>query len=432
MNKYKDMSYTIRKDGRLMKKVSINGSPKYLYSTEPADLYKQYIDVKYKTNNGITIDNNSITFGQYAKRWYELNCTTKEIATQDSIKNRIKHLNEYIENVKIKNLKPYHIQEIVTEMTKKGYTDLTKRTLAECKRILNDAVINDVIYKNVAVGIVAPKFQKNERKPLTQDEDEKVLNLALNHKYGLFILTIRYCGLRPEEAVPLTINDIDVDNQKFVINKAVSLARNQPVTKTTKTLKNRRVPIPNFLFELIKKRLDYCKENRIKYIFTKETDNQALLTKQALKTHLQTFLNDLNCDKKNFKYLKKQLRQLQSKGKTEIEIDTKRIQELNYKSDKKKVKLEIKYLQELIQAYEENELIIFTYYQLRHSYCTMLYYAGIKIKKAQELMGDSSADVIYNIYTHLDEERENADELINDYISKNIVKSCQNSCQEEK
>ena len=40
--------------------------------------------------------------------------------------------------------------------------------------------------------------------------------------------------------------------------------------------------------------------------------------------------------------------------------------------------------------------------------------------------------MVYNIYTHLDEERENADELINDYISKNITKSCQNSCQSQK
>ncbi len=64
--------------------------------------------------------------------------------------------------------------------------------------------------------------------------------------------------------------------------------------------------------------------------------------------------------------------------------------------------------------------IKFTYHQLRHSYCTMLYYANIKIKKAQELMGHSSADMVYNIYTHLDETRENARQQINDYIDKTL------------
>ena len=32
----------------------------------------------------------------------------------------------------------------------------------------------------------------------------------------------------------------------------------------------------------------------------------------------------------------------------------------------------------------------------------MLYYAGIGIKEAQELMGHSSADMVYDVYTHLD------------------------------
>jgi integrase len=372
MPKYKDMNYTVRKDGRLMKKVTINSKPIYIYSNEPSDLYNQYIDLKYKGNNGILIDNNNITFKQYAEKWFEINCSLREIATQDSIKNRINHLNEYIGNIKLKNLKNHHIKEIVTDLSKKGYTDLTKRSLAECKRILNDAVINDVISKNVALGINSPKFPKTERKPLTQSEDLKVFNLALTHKYGLFILLLRYCGLRPEEAVALTIRDIDLSNKRLNINKAVSLARNQPVKKPTKNLKNRKVPIPDFLIQLLSERLAYCSENKIEYVFTKETNKYAMLTKQALKTHLDSFLTALNKNIEN-----------------------------------------------------EDDKIKFSYYQLRHSYCTMLYYAGVKIKKAQELMGHSSADMVYDVYTHLDEERENADKLINDYISKSIAKSCQ-------
>ena len=118
----------------------------------------------------------------------------------------------------------------------------------------------------------------------------------------------------------------------------------------------------------LKKEVSYRDENKIKYLFTKETDNYSMLTKQALKTHLKTFLNAINKD---------------------------------IQDDDKKIK--------------------FSYYQLRHSYCTMLYYAGIKIKKAQELMGHSSADMVYDIYTHLDEERENANEQINNYISTKIL-----------
>jgi len=362
-------TYTTRKDGRLMKKLTVNGKIIYLYSNDPKDLEKQYTEAKYLGYKGIVINNDNITFKQYAEKWFERTCSTSAEATQNSIKNRLRHLYQHIGNVKLKSLKPYHIQEIVTFMVKEGYTDLVKRTLSECKRILNDAVINDVIIKNVALGIKAPKFSKTERKPLKQSEDKKVLQLALNHKYGLFILILRYCGLRPEEAVALTVNDVDLTNKKISVNKAVSLARNQPKEKATKNLKNRQVPIPHFLVELLHNRLSYCNQNQMKYVFTKETDKHSRLTKQALKCHLDAFLNSLNKDL----------------------------------SEKEKIK--------------------FSYYRLRHSYCTMLYYAGVKIKKAQELMGHSSADMVYDIYTHLDEERENADEIINNYIDENLLVS---------
>lgn len=75
-----------------------------------------------------------------------------------------------------------------------------------------------------------------------------------------------------------------------------------------------------------------------------------------------------------------------------------------------------------LYACDKDKKFKFTCHQLRHSYCSMLYYAGVKIKKDQELMGHSNADMIYNVYTNLDEEKENAEELINDFIG-HVVKT---------
>lgn len=360
--------YTKRKDGRFQTSIVIAGEKKYLIAKSAEELDNKVTEINYKKLKGLSQTFSDITFKQYAEKWFSINISTKEIATQNSVRNRLKHIYKYIGNVKLKNLKRFQIQEIQSSMLQEGYTDITNRTIAECKRILEDAVNNDIIEKNVATGIKARKFAKTERKPLTQYEDSKVIECAKSHKYGLFILLLRYCGLRPEEAVALTIEDVDIKNKLLYINKAASLAQNQPQIKATKNLKNRKVPIPNFLLNNLKKEVSYRDENKIKYLFTKETDNYSMLTKQALKTHLKTFLNAINKD---------------------------------IQDDDKKIK--------------------FSYYQLRHSYCTMLYYAGIKIKKAQELMGHSSADMVYDIYTHLDEERENANEQINNYISTKIL-----------
>ena len=49
---------------------------------------------------------------------------------------------------------------------------------------------------------------------------------------------------------------------------------------------------------------------------------------------------------------------------------------------------------------------IFTPYQLRHTYCSSLYDAGVDVKTAQKLMGHADIIVTMRIYTHLSKEKE--------------------------
>lgn len=227
---------------------------------------------------------------------------------------------------------------------KNGLTSTCNRTISTIKRILNDAVENDVIQKNVAFNIKAIKYNKIERKPLSIYEDNLLLTVAQRHKYGLFFLILRYVGIRTEEIIPLNINDIDLDNKIIFINKAVYFEKNNPNLKTTKNKKTRKVPILDIIYEDLKKHINYCKQNNQTLLFVKQTDNN-MLTFSSVRWMLSSFLNAIN----------------KQHEKEQKEIDK------NFKLN------------------EENK-ICFTNHQLRHSYCTMLYYSGIKIKKAQELM----------------------------------------------
>lgn len=349
-------TYTTRKDGRLMKKVTINGKVKYLYSNDKNDLEKQYIELKHLSYSGTEITNDNIKLKDFAQKWIEFNSINKEYRTVDEYKTLI---NNYIVPTlgfkKIKDIKLYDIKELMKQMEHIPTT--AKKTLQIVKRILNDAVDNDLIIKNVAQNVKAPKIMKNERLPLTLDEDN--ILLSSNHKYAPFFILMRYTGMRREEIVPLTINDIDLKEKTISINKAVTFIHNQPILKSTKNKKPRTVPLLDIIYDLVKELVSNAIKDKRILLFVKETDNK-MLTESAIKRHLESFLNDLN---------------------------------------------------------KEHEMH-FTCHQLRHSYCTMLYYADVKIKKAQELMGHSSADMVYDIYTHLDEKRENAGNLINDYIKK--------------
>ena len=62
-------TYTTRKDGRLMKRVSVNGRLKTLYSDNPKDLERQYIECKHLATKGVSIDDESINVSNWADKW---------------------------------------------------------------------------------------------------------------------------------------------------------------------------------------------------------------------------------------------------------------------------------------------------------------------------------------------------------------------------
>lgn len=51
MNKYKDMVYSIRKDGRLMKRLKINGKTTYIYANNVQELYDSFVKERYGALN---------------------------------------------------------------------------------------------------------------------------------------------------------------------------------------------------------------------------------------------------------------------------------------------------------------------------------------------------------------------------------------------
>jgi hypothetical protein len=53
----------------------------------------------------------------------------------------------------------------------------------------------------------------------------------------------------------------------------------------------------------------------------------------------------------------------------------------------------------------------------RHNYATMLYYSGISLIKAVELMGHADVTMIQKVYAHLDEQKENADQKLDEQIA---------------
>ena len=66
----------------------------------------------------------------------------------------------------------------------------------------------------------------------------------------------------------------------------------------------------------------------------------------------------------------------------------------------------------------------FTAHQLRHTYATMLYDAGVDVKTAQDFLGHADPTVTMNIYTHLSsQKKESAIHALQQHFSDTIPKA---------
>ena len=353
MAKYKDMTYTIRKDGRLMRRVSVNGKLVSIYSNNLNDLYKQFLELRYSNLKGIY--NDSCNFKYYTEKWLKLNSSGKSEATVKEYNYIIKkYLIPYFGHMNLDKIKRSDIQILQSDLLDNGHIELSHKCIRFMKTICNDAIADDFLIKNPCLGIKEPKLIHKEKEILTEQQDK--LLLKSKHKYAPFFRILRYTGMRREEITALTVNDVNLKNKTISINKAVSFASNQPKLKETKNKKSRIVPILDLIYNDVEAVVSYCKENNIKYLFTKQTDKNSMLTQESIRCMTASFCKNVGFN--------------------------------------------------------------FRPHQLRHSYCTMLYYSGIKIKETQSLMGHSSAKMVYDLYAHLDKRKVDISNKINKYLSK--------------
>ncbi|MBR3163544.1 MAG: site-specific integrase [Clostridia bacterium] len=352
-------TYTIRKDGRLMKRVSVNGKLKTLYSDSPKDLEDQYIEAKYLSKKGMISDNESLTLEQWANQWIEIYKSDKSDNTYKMYKEAINiYITPYLGKYKLKSLKQKDVLNLLNIMTKKGITRRKDIVLMTIKQILDNAVENDYISKNVSKGIKIKKHKSAEKEPLTDNLIDEIKKLASDNPRAFMILFMIYTGLRKQEVIPLQYKDIDLNNKYISVNKAVELIHNQPVIKKTKNEDNRKVPILNVIYDkLVEMKSDHSDND---YVFPNTLNK--MMSDTTMKRQIQYVINDLN----------------------------------------------------KILDYE----VYFTYHQLRHTYACILHKAGVDLKEAQSFTGHKTLQILLDVYTHLDErDKQNAVNKLNNFLS---------------
>ncbi len=260
------------------------------------------------------------------------------------------HILPVIGQMRLKDVKKINLQKILNSRAGCSKSHILKVKQLLCG-MFGAAKEDKLIMEDPSKGLKMPKASDGTHRSITEYERPQILKLAETHHAGLWILTLLYCGPRPQETIPLQGRNIDYEKSALKIYEALEAGTNDVIGDTKSDAGVREVPIPKVLLDKFRA----LNLGPFDYIFTQPTTGKRL-TKSSMY-----------CMWRNFK------------------------RELDIQMGAKVYRSQI-----IVHAVAED----LEPYCLRHTFCTDLEAAGVPINKARDYMGHSDIALTSKIYTH--------------------------------
>lgn len=367
------VGFTQRQDGRYECKFTLNGKRKTLYDNNFSKLRKKVNNVKYEAEHGICGNFEKITLDDWHKIWRETYKVghVKESTLEVYDTNYRVYIKDKLGCFLLKDIKPAMIQSLINQLYKSG---LASGTIQLIRVILSNmfefAIQEDLIVKNPCHNLQIPKKPKKVKKVLSKDEEIIFMNEAkLSSSYYPMYYTALATGMRVNEILGLTWDDIDFKESMLSINRTLVFVNGKFAVQTPKTQKSKRVIPMN---------------SKLKTLLANHKRNQNnLKIEHSERWKPYDTMNDNN-----------------------LIFTTRNGKPVNSKDLNKGIKRILGNInrKESIQAKEEKREPIlienFTMHSLRHTFATKCFELGIEPKIVQEILGHSNISMTMNIYTH--------------------------------
>ena len=356
---------TKRDDGRYMVKVYIgikDGKKQYkfVYGKTQKEADRKAEELRVSLRKGIDISASNDSFQTWAERW--LMSKRHEDVTEDRYNSLSTRAGVWIDNLQhaqINQIRPFELQSILFSIAAKNPNTgkpMAKKTIKEYIQVINSifnfAHENRVLEYNPATNLKIPQTATEpvKRRALTSEERNRIMEFEHRAKPSAMLMMLS--GLRRGEATALQWNDIDFEKNRISVTKSFDFKNKD--FKAPKNGKARVVSVPQIL-------IDYLKTLPKNSLFVLTSSSGKIMTDDSWRRLYQSYMHDMN---------------------------------LQYGFDGKAPN---KYSPIKIPMV----ITPFTPHELRHTFCTIMFEAGIDAITAKEQMGHSDIQTTLSIYTHL-------------------------------
>lgn len=334
-----------------------DGKREYIYryadtQAEAAEILRQ---LQIEKAIGISQSKAAVKTGEWMETWIEKHKATKLApATLTSYRNNFRlHIKPYIGDIPLKKLETYHIQRCLDAIGGSCSTFVKNYNIIHGS--LEKAVELGMILRNPCKGVTFPEDDTETMRVLTKEEQQRFIKQLDGEYYRPMLLMYLYSGLRLGEGIPLTWEDIDLENRTIRVNKKAIVCHDYATHSAPQVVQNK------------------CK--------TKSSKRKVVITSglvEVLKEHKQAMMERVEklgeeWDESNLVFLNSRGNMVYSRN---LQLSLYRI---------------------LNKAGIEGA----TMHTLRHTYATRCFEAGVDIKAISEQLGHKNVKTTYNIYVHL-------------------------------
>lgn len=289
------------------------------------------------------------TVAEWAETWQEVYGSSSGYSQNRTVDIDVRRLICSIGDMQMSDVMQMHIQAYALSVSEYAKSTVQK-IKATTARIFDSAVANKIIAVNPCTGVQWKHTGEGTHRFLDAWEIQLITENWNAHHAGMWAMLMLYAGLRRGEALALRWSDIDLDALVIHVSRGVHFESNASVIGTPKTESSvRDVPIfPPLAKALNEAFSDTLDKNS--FVCTGAAGQQVTLSIWA--SGWRAYNNAM------------------TRAASDI---------------------------------PEHDVFSIRAHDLRHTFASMLYDAGVDIKTAQKLLGHAAPEITMRIYTHLSE-----------------------------
>lgn len=235
-------SISKRDDGRWMARISAEGMRRSFYGKTRQEVTEKLLQARQDVRQGLPLLTDRQTVGQYLETWHLTMKARLATSSHRRYGNYIRlHIIPEIGHIPLAKLTAQQLQLLYARRMQAGLSgNSVERLHAMLKSALKEALLLNLIQRNVADLVKPPRLQHYEMRPLNPTQVRQLVEAIKGDRFEAFYILALTTGMRRGELLALRWQDIDMARRCLSVRQGLREDHNRWVIRETKTKYSRR------------------------------------------------------------------------------------------------------------------------------------------------------------------------------------------------